>query len=132
MSEMTATRIGVGTLTAVGVVAALLLWRTDVPSGLEVQPTRAPFAALELERAERHDAVLRLLALGGLAAELAALFALTRARLPLRGPALLRTAEVGACAAAALLAARLPFGLATLWWQRRYGIAELGYGTWLF
>ena len=114
------------------VVAALLLWRTDVPSGLDVQPTLAPFAALDLERAERHDGVLRLLVLGTLAAELAALFALTRARLPLRGPALLRAAEVGALAAAALLLARLPFGLATLWWQRRYGIAELGYGTWLF
>jgi STE24 endopeptidase len=49
-----------------------------------------------------------------------------------RGPGLLRAAEVGACAAAALLAARLPFGLATLWWQRRYGIAELGYGRWLY
>lgn len=114
------------------VVAALLLWRTEVPSGLDVQPTLAPFAALDLARAERHDAVLRLLALGGLAAELVALVALTRVRLPLRGPALLRAAEVGALAAAALLVARLPFGLATLWWQRRYGIAELGYGTWLF
>jgi STE24 endopeptidase len=132
MSEMTATRIGVGTLTVVWVVAALLLWRTDVPSGLDVQPTLAPFVALDLERAERHDAVVRLLALGGLAAELAVLFALTRVRLPLRGPTLLRAAEVGALAAVVLLLARLPFGLATLWWQRRYGIAQLGYGTWLF
>src|ERR671911_2404465 len=130
MSEMTATRIGVGTLTAVWVVAALLLWRTEVPGGLEVQPTLAPFVALDLERAERHDAVLRLLALAGLAAELAGLFALARVRLPLRGPALLRAAEVGAIAAAVLLVVRLPFGLAALWWQRRYGIAELGYGTW--
>jgi Zn-dependent protease with chaperone function len=132
MSEMTATRIGVGTLTAVWVVAALLLWRTEVPGGLDVQPTLAPFAALDLARAERHDSVLRLLALGALTAELLALVALTRVRLPLRGPALLRAAEVGVFAAAALLVARLPFGLATLWWQRRYGIAELGYGTWLF
>jgi STE24 endopeptidase len=131
MSEMTATRIGVGTLTAVWVVAALLLWRTEVPSGLDVEPTLAPFAALELERAERHDAVLRLIALGGLAAGLAVLFALTRARLPLRGPALLRAAEVGVLAAVLLLLARLPFGLASLWWQRRHDIAQLGYGTWL-
>jgi len=129
---MTATRIGVGTLTAVWLVAALLLWRTEVPGGLEVQPTSAPFAAFDLDRAERHDAVLRLLALGGLAAELVALFALTRVRVPLRGPALARAAEVGVLAAAALLVARLPFGVATLWWQRRYGIAELGYGTWLY
>jgi STE24 endopeptidase len=132
MSEMTATRIGVGTLTAVWVVAALLLWQTEVPGGLDVEPTFAPFAALDLARAERHDSVLRLLALGALAAELVALVALSRVRLPLRGPALLRAAEVGVFAAAALLVARLPFGLAALWWQRRYGIAELGYGTWLF
>jgi STE24 endopeptidase len=99
---------------------------------LDVRPSLAPFAALDLERAERHDAVLRLLALGGLAAELAVLVALTRVRLPLRGPALLRATEVGAVAAGALLVARLPFGLATLWWQRRYGIAQLGYGTWFF
>ena len=52
--------------------------------------------------------------------------------MPLRGPALVRAAEVGVIAAAALLVARLPFGLAALWWQRRYGIAELGYGTWIF
>jgi STE24 endopeptidase len=129
---MTATRIGVGTLTAVWVVAALLLWRTEVPAGLDVQPTLAPFAALDLARAERHDSVLRLLALGALAAELLALVALSRVRLPLRGPALLRAAEVGVFAAAALLVARLPFGLMTLWWQRRYGIAELAYGTWLY
>ncbi len=114
------------------VVAALLLWNTEVPGGLDVEPTLAPFAALDLARAERHDSVLRLLALGALAAELVALVALSRVRLPLRGPALLRAAEVGVFAAAALLVARLPFGLATLWWQRRYGIAELGYGTWLF
>lgn len=131
MSEMTATRIGVGTLTAVWVVAAFLLWRTDVPGGLDVEPTLAPFAALDLERADRHDAVLRLLALGALAAELLALFALTLPRLPLRGPTLVRAAEIGVLAAAALLVARLPFGLVALWWQRRYGIAELGYGTWL-
>lgn len=112
-------------------MVALLLWRTEVPGGLEVKPTLAPFADLDLERAVRHDAVLRLLALGGLAVEVAALFALTRVRLPLRGPGLARAAQVGVLAAAVLLVARLPFGLATLWWQRRYGIAELGYGAWL-
>ena len=112
------------------VVAAVLLWRIEVPGGLDVQPTLAPFAALDVARAERHDSVLRLLALGALAAELVALVVLTRVRLPLRGPALLRAAEVGAIASAALLVARLPFGLATLWWQRRYGIAELDYDTW--
>jgi STE24 endopeptidase len=131
MSEMTATRIGLATLTAVWLVAALLLWRTEVPAGLGVEATSAPFAALQLERHERHDRVLRLLAIGSLAAQLGAL-AFLAARPPrVRGPALARAAQLGALAAVVLLAARLPFGLAVLWWQRRYGVAELGYARWL-
>jgi STE24 endopeptidase len=43
-----------------------------------------------------------------------------------------RAAQYGALAAVLLLVARLPFGLLALWWQRRYGIAELGYPLWLF
>jgi STE24 endopeptidase len=131
MSEMTATRIGVATLTAVWLAAALFLWRTEVPAGLDVEPTLAPFAALELERHERHDRVLRILSLGSVAVQLGAL-ALLVARPPrVRGRALLRAAQLGALAAVVLLIARLPFGLASLWWQRRYGIAELGYPQWL-
>jgi Zn-dependent protease with chaperone function len=131
MSEMTATRIGLATLTALWLVAALLLWRTDVPRGLEVEATSAPFAALELDRHERHDRVLRLLALGSLAAQVAALALFARRPPRGRGPALVRAAQLGALAAVVLLLARLPFGLTVLWWQRRYGVAELGYLRWL-
>lgn len=132
MSEMTATRIGVGTLTALWLVAAVFLWRTEVPTALDVEPTLAPFAALDLERHERHDRVLRLIALGSLAAQLAALVLFARRPPRVRGRALVRAAQLGALAAVVLLLARLPFGLAALWWQRRYEIAELGYARWLF
>lgn len=132
MSEMTAARIGLATLTTVWAAAAALLWQTDVPSGLDVEPLRAPFAALDLGRHERHDGVLRLLALGSLAAQLGALGLLAWRPPPVRGPGLARAAQLGALAALALLLARIPFGLAALWWQRRYGIVELGYARWLF
>lgn len=113
-------------------MAALFLWRTEVPAGLDLEPTLAPFAALELERHERHDRVLRLISLGSVAAQLAALALLAARPPPVRGSTLLRAAQLGALAAVALLLARLPFGLASLWWQRRYEIAELGYAQWLY
>src|SRR6185437_14850993 len=37
----------------------------------------------------------------------------------------------GALAAVVLVLARLPVGAVALWWQRRYGIAQLDYGQWL-
>jgi Zn-dependent protease with chaperone function len=128
---MTATRIGLATLTGLWLVAALLLWSTEVPGELRVEATSAPFAALELDRHERHDRVLRLLALGSLATQLAALALFARRAPRVRGRALVQAAQLGALAAVVLLAARLPFGLAVLWWQRRYGVAELGYLRWL-
>ena len=132
MSEMTATRIGLATLTVVWVVAALLLWRTEVPSNFDVRPSLTHFAAtIDLERNEHHDAVLRALALGSLAMQLVGLALFAWRPPPLRGPPLVRAAALGALAALVLFAARLPFGVATHWWQRRYEIAQLGYGQWL-
>ena len=113
-------------------VAALLLWRTEVPAGLDVHATTAPFAALELARHERHDAVLRLIGLGSLGAQLLALVLLVVWAPRARGRPLVRAAQYGAFAAVLLLVARLPFGLLALWWQRRYGVAQLGYAQWLF
>lgn len=128
---MTPTRIGVGTLAALWLVTGFFLWRTDVPGGLDFEPSLAPFASFELDRHERHDHVLRLVALGSLATQLAALALFARRAPRVRGRALLRAAQLGALAAVVLLLARLPFGLAALWWQRRYGIAELEYHRWL-
>lgn len=131
MSEMTAARIGVGTLTAAWVAAAVFLWRTEVPSNLAVVADPGAFAALDLERHERYASVLRALALGSLAAQLAALSLLAWRPPPVRGRPLVRAAQTGALAALALLAARLPFGAAGLWWQRRHDVAQLGYARWL-
>ena len=120
MSEMTATHRGRNP-NGGWVVAALLLWHTEVPGGLDVHATLAPFAALDLAcRAPRLGAAPARTRCAGRGTR-GTRAALSRVRPPLRGPALLRAAEVGVFAAAALLVARLPFGLATLWWQRRYG-----------
>jgi STE24 endopeptidase len=130
MSEMTATRIGAGTLIALWIAAALVLWRS-LPPAPDAEPWLAPFGALDLARAERHDSVLRLLVLGSLAAQLTALVFLAWRRPRLWGGTFVRAASLGALAAVVLQLARLPFGAATLWWQRRYGVSDLGYGTWL-
>jgi STE24 endopeptidase len=131
MSEMTATRIGVATLTAVWLVAGYALWQTEVPGDLEVHATLAPFANVDLARAERHDQVLRLLTLASIALQFVALVLFVRYRPRVRGRPLLRAAQLGGLAAIVLVLARLPVGAVALWWQRRYGIAQLGYGQWL-
>lgn len=131
MSEMTATRIGVATLTAVWLVAAYALWQTAVPGDLEVHATLAPFANLDLARAERHDQVLRLLTLASITLQFVALVLFVRYRPRVRGRPVLRAAQLGGLAAVVLVLARLPVGAVALWWQRRYGIAQLDYGQWL-
>jgi STE24 endopeptidase len=128
---MTATRIGVGTLTVAWLVAAYALWQSEVPGNLDVHATLAPFAGLDLERARRHDEVLRLLTLSSIALQFAALVLFVRFRPPVRGRPVVRAAQLGGLAAIVLVLARLPVGLVALWWQRRYGIAQLDYGTWL-
>jgi STE24 endopeptidase len=129
---MTATRIGVGTLTGLWLLAAYALWQTEVPGDLDVHATLAPFASLDLVRAERHDEVLRLLTLASIALQLLALALFVRFRPRVRGRPLLRAAQLGGLAAVVLVLARLPVGAVALWWQRRYGIAQLDYGTWLY
>jgi STE24 endopeptidase len=143
MSEMTATRTGlrVGTLFlfAVGwALAARALWQTEVPDGLELPDLdpRAYFSRAELRRAARHETFLRVDLLLALLAQLGALALVVRraprlaARFP--GPALVRGAVLGLIAFGAAWLARLPFGLAAHWWERRYGLATRGYAAWLW
>jgi STE24 endopeptidase len=134
MSEMTAARIGVATLTVVWLVVALLLWRTSVPDDLDLPRVDAgtSFTEAQLQHRAHHDALLRWLGLGTMAAEVVALLVLVRRRPPVRGPALVRAAQYGALAALALFFARLPFGVVALWWQRRYDIARVGYVRWFW
>ena len=112
-------------------MAAYALWQTEVPGDLDVHATLAPFATLDLARAERHDQVLRLLTLASIALQFVALVLFVRYRPRVRGRPVLRAAQLGGLAAVVLVLARLPVGAVALWWQRRYGIAQLDYGQWL-
>ena len=110
-----------------------MLWRTAVPGDVELPALDASSyvarAALE-ERAD-HDRVLRFLALGAIVVQLVALAVL--ASRPPRGfgPPLVRAAQLAVFAGGVAFAAALPFALGSLWWQRRHGIARVGYGQWL-
>jgi STE24 endopeptidase len=126
MSERTAARIGVATLTLAGFgVAAWLLWRTQVPAGL-----RTPRVELQAPRAEEYARLPRLLWAGRTAAELGLLAGLAAA-----GARLARRLRFGVAVLVAVLAAlwlvELPFGLVLHWWQRRYGLTRQSYGDWL-
>jgi STE24 endopeptidase len=126
MSERTAARIGGATLALAAFgVAAWLLWRTQVPAGLD-----APSARLRAPRAEEYSRLPRLLWAGHAVAELAAL-----AGLALAGRWLVARLRFGLAVLLAVLAAlwlvRLPFGLVLHWWQRRYGLTHQSYLGWL-
>src|SRR5215213_3066791 len=122
MSERTAARIGGATLALAAFgVAAWLLWRTQVPSGLD-----APPAHLRAPRAEQYARLPRLLWVGQAAAALAVLAGLVAI-----GPWLARRLRFGLAVLLAVLAALwlvgLPFGLVLHWWQRRYGLTRQSY-----
>jgi STE24 endopeptidase len=137
MSEMTATRmIRAGILAAVGLAwaaAAALLWRTDVPADLSLPSVELHryFGADTLERYERHDTVLRWLGLAAITAELLGLLALALRPPRVRGHRLVQAAQLAVIALLGAFIARLPFALAIVWWQRRSGIARVGYAQWL-
>jgi STE24 endopeptidase len=126
MSERTAARIGAATLALAGFgVAAWLLWRTQVPSGLDTPPVR-----FRAPRADEYSRLPRALWAGRTAAELALLAALVAA-----GPWLARRLRYGVAVLLAVLAALwlvdLPFGLVLHWWDRRYGLTRQSYLAWL-
>jgi Zn-dependent protease with chaperone function len=126
MSEMTAARIGAATLTLAGfAVAAWLLWRTQVPSGLDL-----PAVHLRAPRADQYSRLPRWLWLGRTAAVLFVLAALVVA-----GPWLARRLRYGVAVLLVVLAAlwlvELPFGLVLHWWNRRYGLTRQSYLAWL-
>jgi len=119
---------------AAWVVVALLLWRTRVPSDLTLPhlDERDYFTAAELRDAHEYERVVRLLLLGSLATTLVVL-----ALYAWRGARFLRESAAGPIGSGMLLAmlglalvwlSLLPFGLLELWWQRRHGLSEAGYG----
>ena len=132
---MTATRRAatIAVLSAGWIVAAALLWRTSVPDGLDLPALDAGslFPAEQVERAERYERFLRWNALARMLAQLAVAVgvvilapAIVRR---LRGGPVVRGVTLVAIAYIALWLARLPFGLAALWWRRRYDVAREGY-----
>ena len=118
-------------------LAASLLWRTQVPADLRLPrlEVRDFFTAAELRRSERYERFLRVSTLLSLLAELAVLVALA-----VRAPRLVRSLPLGRVGAAivvgmitltALWFAGLPFSLAERWWERRHGLTRGGYVEWL-
>jgi STE24 endopeptidase len=128
-------RIGLVLGLAAWIVAAVLLWRTTVPSlslgGLD--PHRY-FSAELLARARRYGNGERLLWLLSTVATLAALGVLAW-RLP-RSARALGLGRVGSAivigmvVVATLWLVRLPFTIAGLWWQHHYGLGPFDPASW--
>jgi STE24 endopeptidase len=136
MSERIAMRIGLVLALAAWILAAVLLWRTSVPSlhlgGLD---TSRYFSGGLVARAHRYGNGARLLWLLSTIATLAALAVLVW-RLPrsARSLGLGRVSSaivIGMVMVATLWLVRLPFAIAGLWWQHHYGLGPFDPVSWL-
>lgn len=128
---------GLSLLAALWVVAAFLLWQTDVPDDLRLPSLdeRSVFTAAQLDRAEDYERFLRIDYLLG---EVALVVAL--ALYAWRGHAFMRESAAGRIGTGMMLGmlglailwlVQLPFGLAAHWWERRHGVSRVGYLDWL-
>jgi len=115
---------------AVWAVAAWLLWRTNVPAGLDAPSLRARqvFGAEAVRAGLRFDRFFEVEWLIATVAGIATLCVLAR-----RGPRLARALGLGpvnagivmaVVVAVSLWAVSLPFDLAAAWWSRRHGILQ--------
>jgi STE24 endopeptidase len=134
---MTATRLLKGATiilaAAAWFLAAALLWRTTVPADLHRPHLHASafFSTAQLHRAARYSSVGRLLFFLGVAVQLGvlAVLAIFGRRLA-RGFALGEIGAgvmIGVAASLFVTIATLPIGLASLWWDRHYGVSKQGY-----
>jgi STE24 endopeptidase len=140
---MTATRIvrpATLAVAAVGIwtVAAVLLWRTKVPSDLDLQRLDANevFGADVVRAGVRFDRFFAIQWVLATLVSLAVLFVVTR-----RGPRLVRALGLGPVNAGivtavvvgvVLWAVTLPFDFAAAWWSRRHGILQESWLTIVF
>jgi STE24 endopeptidase len=122
---------------AAWLLAASLLWPTDVPDDLKLPDVDEDrlFDADLLNRTERYERFLRWNGIASLAVLVAVLAVYAR-----RGHRYARESAAGRIGTGMLLGmigfalvwiAQLPFTVADIWWQRRYGIVEAGYLEWL-
>jgi STE24 endopeptidase len=138
---MTATRIGRATLVVLfagWLVAAYFLWRTSVPSSVDVGDLDVHrfFSAHAVDRAARYQRFANALWATHLVAEVVALGILA-----LRAPRLVRTMGLGCVGAGVIIAmlilvtlwfVSLPFGFVEQWWAARHGLAPHDYLSWIF
>src|SRR5918994_2245623 len=112
-------------------VSAWLLWRTSVPTNLELPglESREIFGSRHVERSAAYERGLRLFWLGAVAAELALLALSAWLALRSRARGILAGVMLGAATLVAVWLVRLPVVLGAHWWRRRYGISRSDYGT---
>ena len=126
-------------LIAAGVLVAWALWPTQVPDDLKLPALdeRAIFDPAQLHRAEQFETFLHWNSLASMVVVLIVL-----GLYAWRGHRLARESAAGRIGTGMLLGmlglgilwiAQIPFGLAELWWARRYDAADdVGYLEWLF
>jgi STE24 endopeptidase len=137
MSEMTATRmLGLATIIAAAVawvVCAALLWRTQVPSGLDLPQLQASaeFTARHLAETADYARFHRVNWILATLAQIGVLVLICLRPPLLPGGPLARGVGLVLVALAAVWLVRLPFGLAGHWWRRRHGISHQDYVGWL-
>jgi STE24 endopeptidase len=119
-------------------VAAYLLWPTDVPDDLKL-PSVDETGIFGDDLLDRTDTYERFLRWNGIAAQLVLLAVL--ALYAWRGWRFTRESAAGRIGTGMLLGmiglalvwiAQLPFAAADLWWQKRYDIVKAGYLEWAF
>jgi STE24 endopeptidase len=140
---MTATRIVRPATLAVAAVAlwalaASLLWRTKVPSHLQLPSldARAVFGAHVVSAGTRFDRFFEIEWILATLASLAVLVVMVR-----RAPRFVRSLGLGpvnagivtgVLVATVLWAVSVPFGIASSWWSRRHGILQESWGSIIF
>ena len=119
-------------------VAAVFLWRTSVPSNLDVGglDVHRFFSSHALTRAEHYQRFANVLWALQLLANVVALGVLAW-----RAPRMVRTLGLGRVGAGVIVAmvvlvtlwfVSLPFGFAQQWWDARHGLAPHDYVSWIF
>lgn len=132
---MTATRTAkfwaIAAAAGLWLAAALLLWRTAVPSalGLPYVDAESVFGARYLERSEHYARGLRTLWIGANLSQLTVLGLAVRLTTRTRWRRIAAGVALGAVTLVAVWVAGLPFVLAAQWWRRRYGVSRADYGT---